>query len=302
MIHRMAVCSFVVVVCCAIPAAAQQDFSDVEITTTEVASGIYMLEGRGGNIGVSVGEDGTFLIDDQYAPLTERIVAAVHAIDDAPIRFVLNTHWHGDHTGGNENLGDAGALLVAHDNVRRQMTMGQFFEIWDREVEPSPPGSLPVVTFSDEITFHLNGDVIHTFHVHHAHTDGDSMVHIQKANVLHMGDVFFNGTFPFIDVYSGGTLAGVIAACGRALELVDDESTIIPGHGPLATRADLIAYRNMLLQAQDAVAPLVRNGRSLEEIQAVDPLAPLVEKWGGGFIKKEQFVELIVSGMRGSSE
>jgi glyoxylase-like metal-dependent hydrolase (beta-lactamase superfamily II) len=288
---------FVMLAALAMPVAAQQDFSEVEITTTKLAAGVYMLEGRGGNIGVSVGEDGVFLIDDQYAPLTDKIVAAVRAIDDGPIRFVLNTHWHGDHTGGNENLGEAGALIVAHDNVRRQMTVGQFLELWDRQVEPASEESLPVVTFSDEVRFHLNGDVIRAFHVAHAHTDGDSMVHFEKADVLHMGDVFFNGIFPFIDVYSGGSLAGMIAACQEALTLVDDESKIIPGHGPLADRSDLIIYRDMLQRAEDAVAPLVRQGKSLEEIRELDPLAPLVEKWGGGFINPEQFLELIVKGM-----
>ena len=279
------------------PAVAQQDFSEVEIGTTEVASGVYMLQGAGGNIGVSVGADGVFLIDDQYAPLTERIVAAVRAIDDGPIRFVLNTHWHGDHTGGNENLGSSGALIVAHDNARRQMTVGQFFELWDRKVEPSSEGSLPVVTFSDAVTFHLNGDVIHAFHVEHAHTDGDAMVHFEKANVLHMGDVFFNGTFPFIDVYSGGSLSGIISGCNKALKIVDDDTSIIPGHGSLGNRAELVAYRDMLQSAHAAIAPLVRQGKSLEEIQAADPLAPLVEKWGNGFITAEAFLGLVYEGM-----
>jgi len=281
----------------AAPAVAQQDFSEVEIGTTEVTSGVYMLQGAGGNIGVSIGADGVFLIDDQYAPLTEKIVAAVRAIDDGPIRFVLNTHWHGDHTGGNESLGGSGALIVAHDNARRQMTVGQFFELWDRKVEPSSEGSLPVVTFSDAVTFHLNGDVIHAFHVEHAHTDGDSMVHFEKANVLHMGDVFFNGTFPFIDVYSGGSLSGIISGCNKALKIVDDDTSIIPGHGSLGNRAELVAYRDMLQTAHAAIAPLVRQGKSLEEIQAAEPLAPLVEKWGNGFIKAEAFLGLVYQGM-----
>ncbi len=279
-------------------AIAQTDFSQMEIKTTEVAPGVYMLEGAGGNIGVSAGEDGIFLIDDQFAPLTEKIVAAVKMVDDGPIRFVLNTHWHGDHTGGNENLGRKGALIVAHENARRQMTVGQFLELWDRKVEPSSEASLPVVTFSDEITFHLNGDVVRAFHVERAHTDGDSMVHFEKADVLHMGDVFFNGGFPLIDVYSGGSLAGVLAACQLALELVDEDTRIIPGHGALGTRADLIAYRNMLHQAHDAVAPLVRQGKSLVEIRTIDPLAPLAEEWGGLFMNPEEFLELVVTGMQ----
>jgi len=296
----MTIRSIVLCVAIAVPgvtAWAQQDFSKVEITATKVTDGIYMLEGSGGNLGVSVGEDGVFLIDDQYAPLTDKIVAAVRAINEQPIRFVLNTHWHGDHTGGNENLGQAGALIVAHDNVRQQMSVEHFFELWDRTSPPSPAGALPVVTFSDAVTFHINDDHVHAFHVEPAHTDGDSMVHFREANVLHTGDVFFNGIFPFIDVSTGGSVAGMIAACEVALKLADESTKIIPGHGPLADRDDLVAFKEMLSGVEQAVAPLVRQGKSLEEIVAADPLAPWVETWGKGFLTPEQFLTIVYQGM-----
>jgi glyoxylase-like metal-dependent hydrolase (beta-lactamase superfamily II) len=276
------------------PALAQDDFSNVEIKTTKVADGLYMLEGAGGNLGVSVGDDGVFLIDDQYAPLTERIVAAVRQIDDGPIRFVLNTHWHSDHTGGNENLGKAGALIVAHDNVRQRMSVEQFFTVWDRKVPPSPDGALPVVTFSESVTFHVNGDEIHAFHVDPAHTDGDSMVHFRNANVLHMGDILFNGGYPFIDVDAGGSIRGMIAACDRALELTDADTRIIAGHGPMAVRRDLEAYRAMLQGVVDAVAPLVAQGKSLDEIKRADPLAALDETWGSGFVSPDLMLSIVV--------
>ena len=275
------------------PAFAQQDFSQVEITTTKVAEGLYMLEGAGGNIGVSVGEDGIFLIDDQYAPLTEKIVAAVRQIDDGPIRFVLNTHWHGDHTGGNENLGKAGTLIVAHDNVRQRMSVEQFFTVWDRKVPPSPAGALPVVTFSETVTFHINGDEILAFHVDPAHTDGDSMVYFRNANVLHMGDILFSGTYPFIDVDAGGSIRGMIAACDRALDVADADTKIIAGHGPMATRKDIEAYRAMLQGVVDAVAPLVAKGKSLDEIGKTDPLAPFNEAWAGEFIDSESMLAIV---------
>jgi glyoxylase-like metal-dependent hydrolase (beta-lactamase superfamily II) len=276
------------------PVAAQHDFDEVEVKTHEVADGIAMLEGAGGNIGVSAGEDGVILIDDQYAPLTEKIQAAVRKISDRPIRFVINTHWHFDHTGGNENLGKAGAVIFAHDNVRKRMSVDQFISVLETEVPASPAGALPVVTFSDTVTFHLNGDTIHVVHVPPAHTDGDSFVHFREANVLHLGDLFFSGMYPFIDVSAGGSLDGMIAACDTALELTDGQTRIIPGHGPLSNRADLEAYRNMLAGVRDVVVPLVQAGKSLDEITEAAPLEPFNEKWGHGF-PPELFLTAVVA-------
>lgn len=283
----------------AAPAAAQErDFSDVEVVTHLVGEGVWMLVGAGGNVGVSAGEDGIFLIDDQFAPLTEKIRAAVAKINDRPIRFVLNTHWHGDHTGGNENLGEAGALIVAHENVRERMSVEQFLERFDRKVPPSPDAALPVVTYADGVTFHLNGDAIHAFHVPPAHTDGDSFVHFRKANVIHMGDVFFQGGYPFVDLGSGGSAPGVLAAVERALELADDETKIIPGHGEMSDRAGLVAYRDMLKTAIGRVEEMAAAGKSLEEVQAAKPTQDLDERWGGGFIGADDFVESIYQSLK----
>lgn len=268
---------------------AQQDFSNVQIETTELAPGIYMMTGAGGNLGLSVGEDGVFLIDDQYAPLTDKIRAAVAEITDQPIRFVVNTHWHGDHTGGNENLGSSGAVIVAHENVRQRMSTDQAIEAFGRTVPASPDAALPVITYDDAVTFHLNGQTLHAFHVPPAHTDGDSIIHFREANVVHMGDLFFNGGFPFIDVGSGGSLLGVIAAAEKVLAMIGDDTKIIPGHGALAGKKDLEAYHGMLLQVRAAVEPLVRAGRTREEVVAAEPLADLDAKWGQGFMKLDVF-------------
>jgi glyoxylase-like metal-dependent hydrolase (beta-lactamase superfamily II) len=279
-----------------------QDWDAVQIEAQEVAEGVYMLTGQGGNLGLSVGEDGVFLIDDQFAPLTDKILAAIRAITPEPVRFVFNTHWHGDHTGGNENLGEAGALLVAHENVRTRLSMDQVLERVGRPVteQPAAPeGAWPVVTFTEDVTFHLNGDDLHAFHVANAHTDGDAIVHFRRANVVHMGDTFFLGRFPFIDTATGGTIDGLIAAVGTALAVMDADTKIIPGHGPLAGREDLRSYRDGLKAMRDRVATLVAAGRSLEDVQAARPTADYAERWQQDEAAERSFTETLYRSLGG---
>ena len=281
----------------AAPAAAQgPDFEKVQIKTEKVGEGIWVLAGAGGNIGVSVGADGVFLIDDEWAPMTPKVKAAVAALSDRPLRFILNTHWHPDHTGGNKDLGEAGALIVAHDNVRLRMSSDQFIEALGMKFPPAPARALPVVTFNDAVTLHLNGDDVEAFHVPPAHTDGDAIVHFRRAGVVHMGDLFFNGMYPFVDLSSGGSFEGFIAAADRAMAL-GEGTRIIPGHGPVGTRADLRAYRDMLVTVRDRVKPLVQAGKTPAEVVAAHPLADLDAKWGNGFMKPEKFVEIVAQSL-----
>jgi len=274
--------------------ALSQDFSKVEIRTTKLGESTYMMEGAGGNLGLSIGEDAVFLIDDQFAPLTERIQAAIAKLTSKPVRFVLNTHWHGDHTGGNENFGKSGAIVVAHENVRSRMSTEQFIELMKMTEKASPKAALPIVTFASSVTFHLNGDEIRVFHVPKAHTDGDAIVHFVKSDVVHMGDVYFNGMYPFIDTSSGGSIRGVISACDRALAIVGDATKIIPGHGPLSNKAELKAYRDMLAGVAERIGKLVAEGRKAEDIVAANPTAEFDGKWGAGFMKPPRFVQMVV--------
>ncbi len=262
------------------PLAAQRDFSDVQVEATRVAGGVYMLTGSGGNIGLSVGEDGPFVVDDQFAGLTDKILAAIAMVTEGSVRFVLNTHWHGDHTGGNENLGKAGAMIVAHENVRKRLNPAEFQEEMERS-QQAPPDALPVVTFTDVVSFYWNGEKIKAFHVEHAHTDGDAIIHFANANVFHMGDTFFNGSFPYIDVGSGGNINGLIHAADAVLGMTNSDTQIIPGHGPLAKPADLRSYRDMLITLRDRIRTMVNDGMSIDQIVAADPTSNLPGSWRG---------------------
>jgi cyclase len=273
--------------------AQNQDFSKVEIVTTPLATGVSMLTGSGGNIALSVGDDGAFIVDDQFAPLTDKINAAVAKLTARPVRFVINTHWHFDHTGGNENYGKAGAVIVAHDNVRKRMSVDSAIEFLKQTFPASPAAALPVITFADSVTLHLNGDVIEVTHVAPAHTDGDVVVRFTKANVIHMGDLYMNGMYPFVDISSGGKVDGVVAAADKALAMANDQTKIIPGHGPLATKATLKEFRDVVATVRDRVRKEMSAGKSLADIQASGPSKEFDAKWGNGFIKPDQFVALV---------
>ena len=278
-------------------ALAQGDFADTVIESQDLGSGVYLLTGAGGNMGLCVGDDGAFLIDDQFAPLTEKILAKIKTLTDKDVRFVINTHWHGDHTGGNENLGNAGVAIVAHENVRVRLTTDQVMEVFGREVPAAPHAAHPVITFTENISFHLNGQTIRVSHPANAHTDGDAFIDFEEANVLHMGDVFFHGMYPFIDTGSGGSIQGVIAAVETALGMSDDATKIIPGHGALASKTDLQAYLGVLQGVRDAILPLVKAGKSVDEIVAADPLAKWNEAWGQGFMKPDVFTRIVAGSL-----
>lgn len=277
--------------CLAAPAAAQQDFSKVEVKAENLAPGVSVLFGAGGNIGVSHGEDGTVLIDDQFAPLTPKIQSAVAALGASPVKFLINTHWHGDHSGGNENFGKAGAVIMAHDNVRVRMATDQKTPFG--QVKASPKVALPVITYAEGLKLHLNGEEVRVISVPPAHTDGDSVVHWTKSNVIHMGDLFFyKMSYPFVDRSSGGDVRGVIAAADKVLAMANDQTKIIPGHGAVASKADLQAYRDMLVAIVGKIEAAVKAGKSLEEVKAMKP----ADGFGvnpNGFITADRFVEMV---------
>jgi cyclase len=272
------------------PAHAQQDFSKVEIKAEQLAPGVAVLFGAGGNIGVSYGPDGTVIIDDQFAPLTPKIQAAVAALGASPVKFLINTHWHFDHSGGNENFGKAGALIMAHDNVRVRMAAGG--SVVGNATPPAPAVALPVVTYADGLKLHLNGDEVRTIHTGGGHTDGDSIVVWKKANVIHMGDLFMNKvSLPFIDIASGGNAVHLLSTLDKALALTNAETRIIPGHGPMARQADLKAWRDTVASVIGAVRAGIKAKKTMAQIVAMKPAAAYEVK--GGFISGDAFTEAV---------
>lgn len=274
------------------PASALLAQGDVKINPIPVSDNIYMLSGQGGNIGLFLGEDGTFIIDDQFAPLTEKILAAIKSVGGDTPRFLINTHFHGDHTGGNENLGNAGTLIVSHDKVRERLVAGSYIKEFGMNSPPANKAALPVLTFSEDMHFYINNDSVNAVHVPSAHTDGDSIIYFKKANVVHAGDIFFNGFYPFIDAANGGSLRGTIAAVDAMLAATDSKSKIIPGHGPLADKAQLQAYRDMLAIAYARLLKLKNDGVSVEDAIIHDPLSDLEAQWGNGIFSGEKWIRI----------
>ena len=287
---RLAVTAATLLAAAAPVAAQSPDFSKVEIKPEIVAPGVAVLFGAGGNIGVSYGEDGTVLVDDQFAPLTDKILAAVAALGAKPVKYLVNTHWHYDHTGGNENLGKAGVTIFAHENVRVRLVTGS--TVGAAAAKPAPPEALPVVTFEDGVSFHLNGDRIDAVHTHGGHTDGDTALYWRKANVLHTGDLMMNGLgFPFIDTNSGGDARHLVDTLTALIKATNPQTKIIPGHGPVGTQADLIAWRDMIAQSIELVRARKAKGATLEALLADNPLAPLQKS--KGFVTLEAYTKAI---------
>jgi cyclase len=283
--------SVVLMFACQYPLSQDQDFSKVQMKVTKVNGNVYMLEGAGGNIGASVGEDGIVIVDDQYAPLADKIRAALKGITDKPLRFIINTHYHGDHTGGNAIFGHD-APIIAHENVRTRLASGS--KNLGGVTPPAPQDALPVITFNDRATIHVNGEDIRAVHFPHGHTDGDSIIFFPQSNVIHMGDDFFNGMYPFVDTDNGGSVKGMLAAVDKVLSTMPDDAKVIPGHGPLSDKAGLRAFAEVLRGTTKAVADALAAGKTLDQMKAEKILAPW-DAWGKGFIKTDAWLATLVN-------
>src|SRR5262245_9106780 len=269
--------------------SAQQDFSKVQIKVTKVAGSVYMLEGSGGNIGACVGEDGIVIVDDQFAPLAPKIREALKGISDKPLKVVINTHFHGDHSGGNAPFSKE-ASIIAHENVRKRL--GDAGKVGGNDVKPAEKDALPIITFNERATVHLNGEDIRAIHFPHGHTDGDSVIFFPRANVVHMGDDFVTYGFPFVDVGSGGSVSGMIAGCEKVLSMVPADAKVIPGHGPLSTTEDLRKFVDMLKETRGLVAAAMKQGKSADQMKQ-DHILEKHDSLGKGFIKTDAWIDVL---------
>ena len=296
------------IACLLLPSLAlaqqQQDFSKVEIKVTKVSGNIYMLEGQGGNIAASVGEDGIVIVDDEFAPLAEKIQASFKnlGVTDKPVRFVLNTHFHGDHTGGNVPFAIAGATIIAQDNVRKRLTTGgpggNGGSIKTQN-PPQPKEALPIVTFEHDVTVHLNGEDIHALHFPNGHTDGDSVIFFPENNVVHMGDDFVRYGFPFIDVTNGGTVQGMAEACEKVAAQLPADVKVIPGHGALSNLDDVRAFAKMLRETTAVIKKALQGHKTLDQMKREKILAPW-DKWNGSFVNSDAFIETVYNSLTGT--
>ena len=275
----------------ALTVSAQNDLSKVEIKATKINGNVYMLEGAGGNIGVSVGTDGILIVDDQFAPLADKIKAALKQLGEGKLKFILNTHWHGDHTGGNVKFGPE-APIIAQTNVRKRLSTEQKSEFFKSTTPASPKEALPVITFDESLSVHFNGEEIKVIHFPQGHTDGDSVIFFTGSNVVHMGDDFFSGSFPFVDLESGGSVQGLTKNVGEILMKLPPGVKLIPGHGPISTADDLKAYHRMLLETTEIVRKKMAAKKTLEQIKA-EGLPDEWKKWGTGFIKTDVWLEIV---------
>jgi len=271
----------------------------VEFSSFQLSDTVYMLKGSGGNVGISTGEDGLFIIDDQVKPVTAELLQAIRKISDKPVRIVVNTHYHADHVGGNEAIGSTGAVIIAHDNIRKRMTTEQVSIFMNSTTPPYAQDALPLVTFNDRMSLHMNGETATAYHVPSGHTDGDAIIHFPLSNVIHMGDMFFNGLYPYVDLDAGGSLQGLVAASDLALSLADEATRIIPGHGPFAVTEDLKNYRDYLVKASANVQELIDKDMTLAQIIAAEPTREWDAELGKTWITPPQFVTFIYNSLEG---
>ncbi|WP_275316772.1 MBL fold metallo-hydrolase [Tenacibaculum bernardetii] len=270
---------------------------EVKISSEKITENIYMLQGQGGNIGIFVGKEGVFMIDDQFAPLTDKITSKIKEITDKPIKYLVNTHWHGDHTGGNENLKKEGVLIFSQENVRKRMSMDQVIK--GKNKKAAPKEALPVITFSKDMMFHIDDEDILVSHVHNAHTDGDSHVYFLNSNVIHMGDTYFQGKFPFIDIETGGSIDGYIASIGKVLMLADDKTKIIPGHRSVSNKKELQIYKSMLVTLRSRVQEALNEGKSFDEVSKDSNITKeYKDEYGAWFISAKKFRETIYKSLK----
>jgi cyclase len=298
--RRLVVCLAALLFSSTIVLAQDQDFSKVQMKVTQVAGGIYMLEGAGGNIGVSVGEDGIVIVDDEYAPLADKIRAALKGITDKPVRFIINTHYHGDHTGGNA-LFQKDAPIIAQDNVRKRLQeggeLGNLGSV-KMQAKPQPKEALPIITFDHDVSVHLNGEDIRALHYPHGHTDGDSIIFFPKSNVVHMGDDFVRYGFPFVDLAAGGSVEGMTAAVEDVISKMPADVKVIPGHGQISTVDDMRQYAAMLKDTRAVVDKVLKEGKTLDQMKQQKILAPW-QKWSGDFISTDAFLETLYNELTG---